>query len=121
MVKLRFPAFVAAALAASACSQPGPEARRDIALPNFHDANAIERECRCVMTGQCAIVDVASGRSESRNFECRWQDREAGRAICTWVSRFFASGADERDEPWHQVDVALSHAGEKGWCWGARS
>jgi hypothetical protein len=69
------------------------------------------------------ITDLAEGRSEERNVQCRWVDRVMGRADCTFETRFKPEGPGIPETPWSswsRSTVRFRHLGERGWCWFER-
>lgn len=98
-----------ALLALAACAGEDP-----VPLPTPTDTG-LERECPCVTEGRCWTAELADGEGEERNFQCRWEDRAAGRATCRWEHRFKPT-----NEPWSGWETSVlrfRHLGEKGWCW----
>ncbi len=111
-----------ALLPLAACSRDAPAPP---SLPAFADQGD-ERDCNCVEHGDCAVPDAAAadafeGQSETRGFQCRWDDRAAGRATCTYESRFRLDAPNAQWVPWARSTVRLRHLGERGWCWTERS
>lgn len=102
----------------AACSRDAPVAPA-ISLPTLAD-QSLERECDCVTASRCFTPDAFEGLGETRHFQCRWDDRAAGRATCTYESR------SKPDEPpslwtsWSKTTVRFRHVGERGWCWFER-
>jgi hypothetical protein len=90
------------------------------ALPTAAD-DTPELECDCLLAGRCATPEAFEGRSETRNAQCRWEDRAAGRASCSRESRFRPAGPGTRWSSWGRSTVQFRHAGEKGWCWYHRA
>ncbi|HEV2748466.1 MAG TPA: hypothetical protein VGW34_14365 [Allosphingosinicella sp.] len=110
--------FLAALLLLAGCSRDAPA--RPPSLPTLADTS-LERECACVTAGDCQMIDAFEGESETRGFQCTWDDQAAGRATCTYESRF--KHADPPDSPWSSWSksiVRLRHLGDKGWCWYER-
>lgn len=104
-------------LAACAPGSPAPEERP---LPTFAAAGG-DRDCRCVTTGECPTADAFQGRSEDRGFQCRWDDRAAGRATCTYESRFRHDAPGAAWSSWSRTTISLRHTGDRGWCWTDRA
>jgi hypothetical protein len=115
-----FPAALAVPLfLLAACTRDPPApapAPSEPALPSFAD-DTLERECDCLLAGRCAMPDVMEGQSETRNAQCRWEDRAAGRASCSRESRFRPAAPGARWSSWSRSTMRFRHAGEKGWCW----
>lgn len=93
----------------AACSAEAP-----VPLPVFEDLS-LHRECACVTRGDCVALEMIDGEGEDRNFQCRRQDRPAGRAVCSSESRFKPAGGAWSG--WERSDFRFRHLGEKGWCW----
>jgi hypothetical protein len=106
------PALLLAACAPAAPVQPPPE------LPTIADYRS-DRECACLTGGDCAVPEATAfdGQGETRNAQCRWEDRAAGRADCTWESRSREAAAGSAWSPWGQTRVRFRHTGSRGWCW----
>lgn len=108
----------------AACSRdPAPPPPAPPSLPVLGDLD-MERDCQCVLAGTCAIadaIDAFEGQSETRNFQCRWDERAAGRATCSLESRFKHAEPGSRWSSWSRTTVRFRRAGERGWCWTERS
>lgn len=102
----------------AACGGDAPSYERP--LPVFADAGG-ERDCRCVTTGECAVAEAFEGQSEDRGFQCRWDDRAAGRATCTYESRSRQPQRGAAWSSWSRTTLSLRHTGDRGWCWTDRS
>lgn len=116
-------ALAAGLLLLAACSREAAPAPAPPALPVLGDLS-LDRDCRCVIAGECAVADsieVFAGQSETRGFQCRWEDRAAGRATCAFESRSKPDEPPSRWTSWSRTTVRLRHAGERGWCWTDRT
>ncbi|HEU0098424.1 MAG TPA: hypothetical protein VFQ67_06565 [Allosphingosinicella sp.] len=103
--------FFAAGLLLAACSE------EPIPLPSYEDLS-LHRECACVTRGDCVSLELIDGTGEHRNFQCRWTDRQARRAICNSEDRFKPIGGAW--SKWERSEFRFRHLGEKGWCWDRR-
>ena len=112
-------AALACLLLLAACSgeTPAPPAP---SLPVVRDSWS-DRECACLERGECSTPEAFEGESEDRGFQCRWEDRSAGRAVCSYESRSRpADPAAGGWTSWEKTSVPFRH-GDKGWCWTARA
>ena len=103
----------------AACSRQAPAPPP---LPTLA-SDSLERDCACVERGDCAVPEAFEGQDETRNFQCRRDDR-AGmtRATCTYESRFRQPGANTPWSSWARTTVRFRQArNEGGWCWDERS
>jgi len=84
-------------------------------------STSLERACACVERNDCAVPEAADGRSQSetRNYQCRWDDRARGLATCSYESRMRTGPAKAR-LAWSRNIVSFRH-GERGWCWADRA
>jgi len=103
----------------AACSRDAPVAPA-ISLPTLAD-QSLERECDCVTAGRCFTPEAFEGLGEFRNFQCRWDDRAAGRATCSLESRFKHVEPPSLWSAWGRTTVRFRHLGDGGWCWTERS
>ena len=99
---------LAGLLLLAACSEaPTP-------LPVYEDLS-LHRECACVTRGDCVALELIDGEDENRNFQCRWTDKRAKRAVCSSEGRFKPTGGAWSD--WERSEFRFRHLGENGWCW----
>lgn len=93
-------ALVPSQISLAACATEPPEPT----LPTLAET-AIERECACVERGECAILEIAEGEGETREFQCRWDDQANGRATCTYESRFKLADPPSAWSSWSRSTV----------------
>ena len=103
----------------AACSREAPDPPA-LSLPILAD-QSLERECDCVTAGRCFIPEAFEGQGETRDFQCRWEDRAGGRAACTFESRSKPDAPPPRWSPWSRTTMRFRHLGERGWCWYHRT
>lgn len=101
--------FFATALLLAACSGEAPTP-----LP-VHEDLGLHRECGCVTRGDCVALELVDGEIEHRNFQCRFTDRKAKRAVCSSEDRFKPTGGTW--SAWERSEFRFRHLGETGWCW----
>ncbi len=80
----REPALAGLLLLAACSEEPIP-------LPAYEHLS-LGRECACVTRGECVAGELIEGEGEHRNFQCRWTDQQAKRAICSSEDRFKPTG-----------------------------
>jgi hypothetical protein len=90
-------------------------------LPSVADT-AFGRDCPSVEAGVEPMATLGPPLAiENRGFQCRWDDRTAGRATCTYETRFKPAAEPNAPWPaWSRETVRLRHIAGRGWWWVLR-